>query len=244
MKDKIYTNVDYHDYDFVQTLNLNDFPEAKKVSEAVKICEAACCPPLAHTEPDPRYYDTIHFHWYRNDLNGWSPKLKQEGINPMNTINTTATANVTQKTDLQTQREYLLSRWNEVSSAFSYGRINHAMTEAFNLHVDNKPKTSKELIDGITSGKFTLDAKKAALQEIGAATDNFYDDDDQYTGSPFYALDFGGLSPDRLGYEKAADSFRNSLKLLKDQIMTGDPAASATALQALEAWTPPTTPAN
>lgn len=168
-----------------------------------------------------------------------------QGNYPMNKYPTTATGSVAiaaieTKTDLQTQRDYLLNRWSEVNSSFQNGKIRSKMTEVFNLYVSNKPKTSKELVDGITSGKYTLDATKAALQEIGTAREDFYDEDDNYTGTPFYAMNWGGLDPDRLGYEKARDSFSNSLKLLKDQIMTGDPAASATALQALEAWTPPT----
>jgi len=164
---------------------------------------------------------------------------KEEGNNPMTNVSANATVNT--KTDLQVQREYLLKRWNEVESSLRYGTISSKMTDAFNLHVDNKPNTSKELIDGITSGKFKLDPKKAALQDVAVARDEpFYDEDDNYTGSPFYAIDFGGATPDRLGYENARDDFTNKLKLLKDQIMTGDPAASATALQALEAWTPPT----
>lgn len=186
------------------------------------------CAKASRAQPCITYGDSYGMQYYN-----------EEGNNPMITNHTTATANVTQKTDLQTQREYLLGRWKDVNNSFSYGTVNSKMTDAFHLNADSTPKTSKELFDGITSGKYTLDAKRVALQEISAAKGPFYDEDEEFVHGPLYALNFGGLSPDSLGYETAANDFRNKLKLLKDQIMTGDPAASATALQALEAWTPP-----
>lgn len=174
--------------------------------------------------------------WYHGDF---FPVSNQEGNNPMNTLNATATVNT--KTDLQTQREYLLGRHNDISRSGDYGCIDSRMTNAFNLNVDNEPKTSKELFDGIKSGKFTLDEKKVPLQEIAAARgSSFYDDNDDFVHlSPTWAINWGGLTPDRLGFEKAKDAFRTALKLAKDEIMTGDPSTSVKTLQDLENWTPP-----
>lgn len=169
----------------------------------------------------------------------------QEGNNPMNTINTTATANVTQKTDLQTQREYLLSRWGDISRDYDrhYGTLAAKMRTAFGIDVHGeRPKTAEELFDGITSGKYKLDAKKLALQEIAVAQGHGFeaDDDVWVSADDFtYAIDFGDPTPNRLGYETARETFAAGLKAAKDTIMIGDPATGLSALQALEAWTPP-----
>lgn len=143
------------------------------------------------------------------------------------------------KTDTQTQREYLLERHREIDASTRWGGINGKMTEAFAIHIDNRPKTAKELFDGITSGKFTLKADEAARQEIFAAKHGREDFDDI-----FDAVDWGGLKPDRAGYEAARDKAIDDLKAAKDTIMIGSPSDGLAALQALEAWTPPATPAN
>lgn len=143
------------------------------------------------------------------------------------------------KTDTQTQREYLLERHREIYNSTSWGEINSKMTEAFAIRVDNRPKTAKELFDGITSGKYTLDTEESARQEIRVARygrDDFYD--------LFDAVDWGGLKPDRTGYEAARNKAFDALKAAKDTIMIGSPTDGLSALQALEAWTPPAGPAN
>lgn len=162
----------------------------------------------------------------------------------MNTINTTATANVTQKTDLQTQREYLLGRWGEISRDYDrhYGTLAAKMRTAFGIDVHGeRPKTAKELFDGITSGKYKLDAKKVALQDVAVAQGHGFENDEEYVSPDdfTYAIDFGDPTPDRLGYETARETFTAGLKAAKDTIMIGDPATGLSALQALEAWTPP-----
>lgn len=209
----------------------------KEIMDSVcQVFKANCPPALAHTEP----VHTINVPTITSTGIGMLQyHLQQEGVNPMNTINTTATVTAS-KTDLQTQREYLLKRWNDVQSSFCYGSLDTKLNDAFNLNVDNHPKTSKELFDGITSGKYTLDAKKSALQDIAAAKSDggFYDDDDNIVWGPLYAFNWGGLTPDRLGYEKARESFNDQLKAAKDTIMIADPADGLAALQALEAWTP------
>lgn len=221
--------------------------------KAKKALEAAAVPCVAFTQ---QYYPavlkdctTLACTPSTSGLNWKHPMFpepeyyQQEGINPMNTLNATATVNT--KTDLQTQREYLLGRHNDIFRSYEYGTLGTKMADAFNLNVDNEPKTSKELFDGIKSGKYTLDEKKVPLQEIAAARgSSFYDDNDDYVVlGPTWAINWGGLTPDRLGYEQARDAFRTSLKLAKDEIMTGDPSTSVKTLQDLENWTPPATQA-
>lgn len=147
------------------------------------------------------------------------------------------------KTDLQTQREYLLGRHREIDRSFDYGHLYHKIRDAYNIDIDNAPKTAQELIDGIKAGTFTADATKLARQNIAIASDSSYDDDDMYTPTrdPLFAMNWGGLQPDRLGYDSARDLFRGQLKASKDSIMIGTPEAGLASLQALEAWTKPVT---
>lgn len=162
-------------------------------------------------------------------------------------ISPAASASVTQKTDLQNQREYLQERLSDVKSSFRYGVIHSKMRDAFAIGIDNQPKTAKELIDGITSGKFTLDAKKMEVQNVAISTGEVYDRDENmyvYPNDPLYAMNWGGLPPDLVGYTNAKIAFEADIKAAADIIMIGEPTAALSAIQALEAWGPPAAAAN
>ena len=170
-------------------------------------------------------------------------------MNPFNTPKASANYNapvaiaaVEQKTDLQSQREYLLDRWGDVERSFTYGNLHDKMRTAFNLDADPTPKTSRDLVDGIKSGKYKLDEEKAKLQDIAVAQEHGYELPNGVWVSSHdmtFAMNWNGISPDRVGYETARDAFKGNLKAAKDTIMIGTPADGLTALQALEALTPP-----
>lgn len=194
---------------------------------------------LAHTEqcgtecpdyPVPPCY--IHANEEKPMRDDFTVKTSANVIN----ISPAATAAVESRTDLQDQREYLLSRHRDVYDSLHYGKIRQNMRDAFRIDLDNTPKTAKDLVEGIKSGKYTVDATKQAIQDIDMKG-QYYDND------PLYAMNWGGLDPDRLGYDTALASFKEKLKAAKDTIMIGDPTAGLAALQALEAWSPPATAA-
>jgi len=158
----------------------------------------------------------------------------QQGNNPMRSIETYANATVTApKSEESIQREYLLDR---LMSAY-YPKTRE-MVKVFNLHVDNTPKTYKELIEAIKKGKYTLDEK--ITKRIDDKIEDM-DDDECYCGdhgSPFYGIIWDGPQPDQKGYEAAIKDIDKMYRAVKDTIMVSDAAEGLKALQKFEAWMP------
>lgn len=225
---------------FVRTHNDNKPMSVQEMREMKKHL-------FAHTEPTMTVSQAAYM--AASQYHAQEEKPMRDDMYPVkataSTINIApaASASVTQKTDLQNQREYLQGRLSEVRSSFRYGTLHNKMRDAFAIDINNTPKTAKELIDGIKSGKFTLDEDKMAVQDVVIGTgDEIYDRDQDvyvYPSDPLYAMNWGGLSPDRVGYEKAKASFEDGMKAAADTIMIGDPTSALAAIQALEAWTPP-----
>lgn len=182
---------------------------------------------------------------------GQYPK-QEEGINPMYasktayatsvptgdlTINLApaASASMSTKSDVAIQRDYLMSRLNELDSSVRYGKMRQKLRDAFFLDVNNTPKTSAALIEAITSGKFKVDERKAKLQ---AAGDDYDEDTDEYFGGPLGAITWDGPTPDRTGFDAALETLKAQLKTAQDTIIVKSPDEGLAAIQALEAWTP------
>lgn len=172
--------------------------------------------------------------------------MRTESTPTSGTFITLASSADGSKTDLQTQREFLLSRWSDVSRLYSYyGDITTKMKRAFNIDQYaklNRPKTATEFLARIADGTVKLDPKKQAIQDLAIANGHGIETDDgEYvTGEDIlFALDFGDPTPDRLGFEKAKEAAQLAIKAAKDTVMIGTPEAGLAALQALETWTPP-----
>lgn len=159
-----------------------------------------------------------------------SMKKEQQGNTPMAYCNSTTPA----KSDAQVQRDYLTGRLREVRYIVSDGLIN-----MFNLHVNQQPKTYKELIDWIKNDKFTLDTKRTAK------IDAFVGDGDWY-GSYFDGIIFtgSGKPKDYDGYTAATVEMDKAYTAAMDVIVTGDAAAGLAALQKFEAFVPSNAPAT
>lgn len=241
-------------------ITVDEFWDYVDAYAAVKTAEAFFEPSLAHTEPvctDPgcRGCDKPRDKTLSKIMNAKEENPMRFGdTNPNSTVisgvSLSAIADAS-KTDLQTQREYLLRRHSDIESNYRYyGSEVDKMKAFFNIDgyaTMNRPKTAKDLLDRIAAGTIKLDEKKLALQDIAIASgDGFEDTDGHWVGQAdaFYALDFGDPTPDRAGFEAAKDAATKALRAAKDTIMIGTPEAGLAALQALEVWTPPTTAAN
>lgn len=146
-----------------------------------------------------------------------------------------ASASVSTKSDVQTQREHLLARLSGIDNDYRWGSKSDELREIFNLDADNEPKTSRELLAAIKDGKFKLDERIADLQDKG----NHYDPvSDIYIMNPFGAIKFDGPTPDKDGYTKARETVQNMIKDAKDTIIVKSPEDGLAAIKALEAWTP------
>lgn len=157
---------------------------------------------------------------------------KQEGKTPMRNYNDAyASANITSpRSDTAVQRDYLLGRLNQAE----YPK-QHSFMKLFNLHVDNAPKTYKELVDAIKNDKFSLDAK------IVKKVDNFSDEDNPEGYNPygpFFGIVWDGPKPDPEGYAVASKDLTKQFTAAKDTIMTSDATTGLKALQDFEAWLP------
>jgi len=187
--------------------------------------------------------------WY---LEKTSPATKTQGINPMayNNSPTTATTAVsinatTQKSDLQIQREYVLSRLDDMKGRWDVfpEALREKMRKHFRLFSDGQPSKPQDLIDAIKGGKFTLDEKRIKRLEAQA---EFGDDFGEEDYDPFSGYDLLGFftftdfpKPDRVGFNEAEQAYLADWQKVKDQIMTGDPTEAMKAVQALSDWTPP-----
>lgn len=179
---------------------------------------------------------------------GNSPQ-EQKGNNPMCYANKCATnssaslAGITVQTssnvsDIQIQREYLLNRLSQAN----YAKQTELQT-LYNLYVgDGRPKTSKDLIDMITTGKFTLDEKKVAKQDKKLGY-HYDEDEDCYYQSEdaFFAIIWNGPKPDKDGYTAALKLRDAEFNKSKDQIMISNPEKGLAAIQSFEAWLPSVT---
>lgn len=158
--------------------------------------------------------------------------IKKEGKTPMRYNETNAYASVSApKSDIAIQRDFLLSQL-----ADAWYPKDRELENFFNLHVDNTPKTYKEMIDAIKNDKFKIDPKAKKIIEAEA------DDEDEelpcgYWG-PMYGIIWDGPVADREGYHKARDEARKQKTAAERIIMTSDGAAGLAALQAFEAWLP------
>lgn len=188
----------------------------------------------------------------------WTPQYyQQEGINPMYasktayttpmstgdlTINLApaASASMMTKSDTAIQRDYLMQQLDEIDSSIRYGKMRAKLRDAFNLDVNNAPKTSQALIDAISGGKFKLDDRILKLQAAGEDYDEF---NDEYVGSPYAAIIWDGPTPDKTGFDAALETLKAQLKSAKHTIVVKSPDEGLAAILALEAWTP-TTKAN
>lgn len=148
-----------------------------------------------------------------------------------------ASANVittTAQSDTTVQRNYLLDRLNRAEWPKQ-----QSFTKLFNLHIDNAPKTYKELIDAIKNDKFSLDAK--AVKKV----DSFSDEDSDYPEGynpygAFFGIVWEGATPDPEGYQEAVKVMHKQFTAAKDIIMSGVYADGLKALQDFEAWLPET----
>lgn len=172
---------------------------------------------------------------YRNctfyDMMYSDPK-KQEGTTPMRAYNDAyASASVTTtKSDTSTQRDYLLSRLER-----AWDPKETELIKLFNLNVDNKPTTFKELVAAIKDGKFKVDPK------IEKKLDAVEADEYEWFYGPLYGIIFDGPEPDFDGYRASIAEVRKQQIAAYDTIMTADAADGLKALQAFEAWTPQVT---
>lgn len=177
---------------------------------------------------------------------GNSPQ-EQKGNNPMcyaqKANSTSSLSNIviapqSAVSDIQIQREYLLNRLSQAN----YAKQTELQT-LYNLYVgDGRPKTSKDLIEMITTGKFTLDEKKVKKQDKNVGY--HYDEDEECysdTGDAFYAIVWNGPKPDKDGYTAALKLRDAEFNKAKDQIMISNPEKGLAAIQSFEAWLPSVT---
>lgn len=143
-------------------------------------------------------------------------KHKQEEENSM-----------TEKTEAAAQRDYLNGRLREVTWAKE-----KALEDAYNMHVDPRPKNYKDLIDAIKNDKFTLDTKRTKKIDSMIESDLTFGIFGCFDGILFH----GG--PDDAGYEAAFKDMEVKRRATKDIIMSGVYADGLKALQDFEAWMP------
>ena len=169
---------------------------------------------------------------------------------------TTAATNVqinatAPKTDLQIQREHLLSRlenlkprWNDLPDT-----LREKLRKMFNLNAPTIPAKPQELIDAIKAGKFTLNQKK--IDTVAAKQAEYEerageDADPNYCWDDYGTLDFITFTDlpkaDRNGYEAAVMAYLDASEKTRDTIIVSDPATGLKALYDLENWMP--TPAQ
>lgn len=170
---------------------------------------------------------------------------QEQGNNPMRIDTVSANATVAAvKSDEAFQREYLLDELEKTSYDYRDPKMKE-LAQLFNLNASDTPQGAQALIDAITGGKYTTDAKKLAAAAKFLADETLddeedrYDDCARYVGSLFYGLTFTDLpTPDRKGYDLAVKAYQKARLDTKRQIIVGSPADGLAALLALEAWMP------
>lgn len=162
-------------------------------------------------------------------------EIKEEGKTPMRYNDSYASANAcvtTPQSDTAKEREFLQK---ELAIA-NYPKQNE-LRKVFNLHADNTPKTYKEMIDIIKTGKYTIDPKIAKKVDAFDTSDNGNDISDFHYG-PMYGIVWPGPVADWDGYHAAEGEKAKQYSTAERIIMTGDAAAGLKALQDFEAWLP------
>lgn len=214
---------------------------ATEISRSYDNCMANLQPATCMALPPIDWFDGLY-------------SKEQEGINPMYhsktayttcvpsnggdlTINLApaASASVSSKSDTAIQRDYLMSRLDGVDNSFRYGKFYSQMRAAFNLDINNRPKTSQELLDAIKGGKFKMDER---IQKLQAAGEEYDEATDSYIGGLFDAFIWDGPLPDKKGFDLAREAIKTQLQTAKDTIIVKSPDDGLAAIQALEAWTP------
>lgn len=136
----------------------------------------------------------------------------------------------------QNQTDYLTARASNVRVS-----LHAKLGNQFNLFVDNRPKTYKELIDAIKGGKYKLDEKRTKL------IDASLDDDDEFgfcPYEPFEGIVWDGPQPDHKGHEDAAHELAKAHTKTLDAIKVLPAAEGLKALQEFENWVPSNLPKN
>lgn len=148
----------------------------------------------------------------------------QEGNNPM-CYNKTPD---NQKTEAQTQREYLDKRLSQ--AAFEK---NNSLQKTFKINNPDHPKTYKELIDAIKNDKFEVDKK------VAARIDDYVEEEGHFYGSAFEGIKWKlDDAPDWDGYHDATAQAEAKKTTVRDAIFSGVYADGLKALQDFEAWQP------
>lgn len=196
---------------------------------------------------EPAYTPTINWD-YKNFPDGPSENRKQKGNNPMRceTTSTAAVATIINaESETKTQRDFLMGQFRETTRyEWADAKITD-LRKLFNLDAPKYPKTSQELLDAFTKGKFAVDqAKVDRNSKHYSETED--DEDDCYDGQGerFYGITFTDLpTADPKGYETALTAYRTLKKDTERSIMIGTPAEGLVALKAFELWMPTATAA-
>lgn len=198
-----------------------------------------CC------EQYPRHDMFPELEYYENILpppklaNKPEPKsrfAKKKEENPMRydsvSVNPTVTV-AAPESDAATARVYLNRRIADIR----WERVNREFYKLFNLGVNTRPKSYKDLIEKITTGQFKLDEKRTKNIDAYIEADDFYGSYDDGI------IWLGDVMPDRDGFDAAVKAFDKLVQAAKDTVAVGTPAEGLKAVQDLEAWQP-TTKAN
>lgn len=172
---------------------------------------------------------------------------QEQGNNPMRAYSdTTATAISITTSDAgsesKEQRQYLLRRFEDITRAEWREDSRVALLrDMFNIHAPIAPKTSKELLDAMKNGKYTVDQAKVDAQTKffaaeGDDRDDLWSEDinDRYYGITFTDLPVADMK----GYNAAYEAYRKLVQDTRDSIMIGTPAEGLAALRAFELWMP------
>lgn len=152
---------------------------------------------------------------------------EEKGNKPMRYDNTAIAAVNTPKSDIATQRDYLLSRL-----AKSEYPKEIELRKLFNIGVDNTPKTYAQLIEMIKENKYTLDEKETSR------VDEYMADGGYNPYGPTRGIVWDGPKPDKAGYKAGLEDMAKEFDATKDTIMVFSAEDGLKAVQAFEAWTP------
>ncbi len=182
---------------------------------------------------------------------GWYDGVyKKEGINPMCKTNMygipaqayaapiASAAIVNPQTETDKQRDYLLSRLDDV---FHDRNTTFDLRKMFHLDVDNRPKDGKELIERIKKGDFTIDEKQFKNREDFINGEEI-DDDDWFGKNPLFGIVWNGPKADSKGYHAALKEREEAYKAAKDTIWVKSPEDGLAAVEAFKDWKPTNAP--
>ncbi len=141
-----------------------------------------------------------------------------------------------EENSMNTERNYLERRVREI-----FCDKERTLIDTFNLHVDNTPRTYKDLIAAIKDGKYDLDPKRTKVidAQVESGENPLY-----FACGAFDGIIWkGDKMPDPAGYGIAINALRKARTTAMDIVQTQDAIAGLKALQDFDAWTP-TGPAN